>query len=209
METLFTGIMMGFALAAPIGPVNIETIKRGFKSGIVPAMVFGAGAIMGDLFYCSLLLIGLVPFLAGIPGLQRILWAAGAIIMVYLGWGGVKEFLQRKDMDLHTGSETLVKKNGFSLGLAMAVFNPYALMWYITAGGAYVSTGVERAGVLGGITSIASFLLGVSLWLSLLIFVIHRARRLITPGSMRVISGLSGVALWGFAVWFALNFLGT
>lgn len=199
---------MGFSLAAPIGPVNIETIKRGFKSGIGSAIVFGVGAIMGDFVYCCLLLIGLVPFLAGIPGLQKILWGAGALMMAYLGWGGVKEFWQQKQLDLKEGSLPEGFRNNFSLGLAMAVFNPYALMWHITAGAAYVSTGVSKAGILGGIASVGSFLLGVSIWLLILVFVIHRARRFITPLTMRIISGVSGTALWGFAVWFAYNFIG-
>ena len=90
METLFTGILMGFSLAAPIGPVNIETIKRGFSFGVWPAIVFGLGALLGDMFYCVLLLIGLVPFLASIPGIEKILFGAGALIMLYLGWGGIK-----------------------------------------------------------------------------------------------------------------------
>ena len=98
--------------------------------------------------------------------------------------------------------------SGFALGVAMAVINPYALMWYITAGGAYVSTGLAKAGLLGGIASVGSFLFGVSLWLALLIFGIHKAKRLITPTTMRIISGVSGIALWSFAAWFALNFKG-
>lgn len=207
METLVTGIIMGFSLAAPIGPVNIETIKRGFKSGIGTAAIFGLGALIGDLLYCLLLLIGLVPFLLGIPGLQRILWGSGALIMVYLGWEGIKGFCQQKELDITDEFEQDGIINNFSLGLAMAVINPYALMWYITAGGAYVSSGVAKAGILGGITSIASFLLGVSLWLALLIYGIYRARRLITATTMQMISGLSGIALWGFAAWFAFNFI--
>ncbi|MGI6554995.1 MAG: LysE family translocator [Bacillota bacterium] len=210
METLFTGIIMGFLLAAPIGPVNIETIKRGFNAGLWPAIVFGSGALLGDLFYCILLLIGLVPFLAAIPDLERILWGGGAIIMVYLGWGGIKDFWQHKEINLEEDSPKAGTGmiRGFSLGIAMAVINPYALMWYITAGGAYVSTGLAKGGLLGGIASVGSFLFGVSLWLALLIFGIHKAKRLITPTTMRIISGVSGIALWGFAAWFALNFWG-
>jgi len=208
MDTLFTGIIMGFALAAPIGPVNIETIKRGFKSGLWSSVVFGAGAIMGDVIYCCLLLLGLVPFLAGIPGLQKVLWGAGALVMAYLGWEGIKDFRRQKEIELDESRETGKQVNGFALGIAMAVINPYALMWYITAGGAYVSTGVGNGGLMGGIVSIASFLLGVSIWLFLLVFSIHWARKLVTPAVMGMISGLSGLALWGFAVWFAMNFIG-
>lgn len=199
---------MGFALAAPIGPVNIETIKRGFKSGIWSSVIFGAGAITGDFIYCCLLLLGLVPFLVGIPGLERVLWGAGALVMAYLGWEGISDFRRHKEIDMSSGSETGRKVNGFSLGVAMAVVNPYALMWYITAGGAYVSTGVAQGGVMGGVVAIASFLLGVTIWLSLLIFAIHKARRLITPAAIGMISGLSGLALLGFSVWFGIVFLG-
>jgi len=149
-------------------------------------------------------------FLAAIPGLERILWGGGAIIMVYLGWGGIKDFWQHKEINLEEDSPKpgtgMVRS--FSLGMAMAVINPYALMWYITAGGAYVSTGLAKAGLLGGIASVGSFLFGVSLWLALLIFGIHKAKRLITPTTMRIISGVSGIALWSFAAWFALNFKG-
>ena len=208
METLFTGIIMGFSLAAPIGPVNIETIKRGFKSGLKPAIMFGTGAIFGDVFYCTLLLIGLVPLIASIPGLHKFLWGAGALIMTYLGWGGIKEFWQKKEFDMEEVREQQGAINNFTLGWVMAVFNPYAFMWHITAGGAFISAGVSKAGFLGGITSIGSFLVGVSMWLALLVFGIRKARPLITPVTMRMISGFSGVALWGFAVWFAANFAG-
>lgn len=205
MDILVAGIAMGFSLAAPVGPVNIETVKRGFHSGFRAAFSVGLGAFFGDALYCVLLLAGLVPFIAGIPGLERVLWGIGSLIMLYLGWGGIKEFWSKDTVDLSGGRPAGAAGN-MAVGFTAAFFNPYAFLWYLTAGGAFVSTGVSRGGMEGGTAAVLSFLSGVFLWMLLLAAGVHWARRYITPFTMRVISGLSGVALWGFAVWFAVKF---
>ena len=46
-------IVLGISLAAPVGPINIEMLKRGIERGFWHAWVVGIGGMTADVFYAS------------------------------------------------------------------------------------------------------------------------------------------------------------
>lgn len=91
--SLLQNMLLGLTLAAPIGPVNLEIIKRGLKEGFRQAFLTGAGAMCADETYLTLIFFGLTSFL-NITFMKIFLGIAVSIILIYLGTVSVKEFFR-------------------------------------------------------------------------------------------------------------------
>ena len=52
-------IVLGISLAAPVGPINIEMLKRGIERGFWHAWVVGIGGMTADILFMLLIYFGL------------------------------------------------------------------------------------------------------------------------------------------------------
>lgn len=77
-------IILGFTLAAPIGPVNSARLDKGIKNGFWHAWVVGIGSMMADGIFMLLVYLGMVHFLE-ISIVQIFLWLFGGFILIYSG----------------------------------------------------------------------------------------------------------------------------
>jgi hypothetical protein len=51
LDYLIKGIIIGFSIAAPVGPIGVLTIKRTLAEGRLSGFVTGMGAAMADAVY--------------------------------------------------------------------------------------------------------------------------------------------------------------
>ena len=58
IHVLAAAYLMGFAAAAPMGPVNMLAIRRGMIGGWRHTLACGIGSVAGDLILFSLVLLG-------------------------------------------------------------------------------------------------------------------------------------------------------
>src|SRR5580704_15123347 len=61
----FTGLISGFLLSVPVGPVNVTIINEGARSGFRWGLLIGAGATVMELIYCALAFTGFASFFDG------------------------------------------------------------------------------------------------------------------------------------------------
>ena len=52
-------IVLGISLVAPVGPINIEMLKRGIERGFWHAWVVGIGGMTADVLFMLLIYFGL------------------------------------------------------------------------------------------------------------------------------------------------------
>jgi threonine/homoserine/homoserine lactone efflux protein len=84
--TLFPrGLAIGFAIAAPVGPIGVLVIRRTLVQGRLAGFVSGAGAATADAFYGALAAFGLT-FLSSIL-IHQSTWIrlVGGLFLCYLG----------------------------------------------------------------------------------------------------------------------------
>ena len=84
LSILFSYILLGFTLAAPIGPVNSVRLDKGIKNGFWHAWIVGVGSMIADGFFMLLVYLGMVQFLE-VPIIQIFLWLFGGFIFIYSG----------------------------------------------------------------------------------------------------------------------------
>ncbi|HNZ65274.1 MAG TPA: LysE family transporter [Smithella sp.] len=197
--TLLQNILLGLTLAAPIGPVNLEIIKRGLQSGFRQALLTGVGAMSADATYLTLIFFGLVSFL-NITLMKITLGLAGSLILIYLGFLSVKDFF-REAATAETNSGRLFK-NSFITGYVLAISSPMTIVWWTGVFGALLTAQTGRQTSFSTFWSCLSILLGCFLWVVFLSSALHWGKRIINDKMVRMISLIAGLFLIVFGFYF-------
>ncbi len=86
------GVILGFSIAAPVGPIGILCIRRTLQFGRFSGLFSGLGAATADSIYAIIAAFGLTFVANFLMAGQFWLRLIGGIFLLYLGW---KTFLQR------------------------------------------------------------------------------------------------------------------
>lgn len=85
-DFLFIGILVGFLIALMIVPINLLTIRQGFRHSFSVGFKTGLGAAIGHTIYCAIAVFGLAALISYLNIYQVRLLAAAGVIMTYLGY---------------------------------------------------------------------------------------------------------------------------
>lgn len=210
-----TSIVLGLSVAAPIGPINIEIIRRGLTQSSRAAFAMGCGAVSADCVYFSLALIG-AGWVSTVSDstLWRVLGLGlGSVMLIGLGIGAI-----RKVRSIHVPPPGMAaSENGrdepaavhplsiYVLGLALTLSNPMTIALWVSIAAGFAASGsgpgtplIRLAGVFSGALSWVCFVTALTAW----------ARRWINPALMAAVNLLSGLVLIGYGLRFALSIFG-
>src|SRR5438874_12570895 len=84
------GLILGFSIAAPVGPIGVLCIRRSMAEGRVVGLVSGLGAATADAIYGAVAAFGLTFVSALLVSQQLWLRIIGGAFLCYLG---IKTFL--------------------------------------------------------------------------------------------------------------------
>jgi threonine/homoserine/homoserine lactone efflux protein len=191
----FKGIVIGFSIAAPVGPIGLLCIRRSLAEGRKAGLVTGLGAASADAIYGCIAAFGLTAVSAFLVAQKFWLGLIGGCFLCYLG---LRAFLSKPD-------ERSAEKIG--TGLAAAYFstflltltNPATILSFLAvfAGmGLVTSRAYSSAGALVG-----GVFLGSALWWLLLSGGVGLFRSRVGAGTMQVINRVSGVLLFALGLY--------
>lgn len=182
LSAIVAGVVLGLSLGVPPGPVNAaiaaESVKKSWASGIL----IGLGAMTSDFFYLVLTVVGVSVLLTG-PTARTVISVTGGLILLYFAVTTLKNY--RSPPKEAEGS---VLGNPYLKGLAMALTNPMGILWWATAGAAFVA--------LFNILGIVGFLIGLFAWVSSLSLAVHYAKSRVSQlyPAIMIASGLCMLA---------------
>jgi threonine/homoserine/homoserine lactone efflux protein len=192
------GLLIGFSIAAPVGPIGVLCIRRTLADGQLAGLASGLGAATADAFYGSLAGFGLTLVANFLVSQQTWLRLVGGLFLLYLG---LKTFLSQPTADsgqpAHTRSRGLW--GAYLSTLLLTLTNPLTILSFaaIFAGLGLVETG-------GNPLSASILVLGVfsgsAAWWLLLSGGVSLLRAKVTNGTLRWINRLAGVVIVGFGV---------
>ncbi|MCO6449917.1 MAG: LysE family transporter [Caldilineales bacterium] len=197
METplFFQGLVLGLAIAAPVGPIGVLCIRRTLAEGRVAGFVSGLGAATADAMYGSVAALGLTVISAFLIQQQTPLRIVGGLFLCYLG---VQTLRARP-------AEQMVNAAGGNLlsdyvsTLFLTLTNPMTILAF-----AAIFAGVGLASVGGGIESAIALVAGVfcgsALWWLTLSTGVSLLRTRVTAGVLRWVNIMSGVIIVGFGL---------
>lgn len=197
--SLLQNILLGLTLAAPIGPVNLEIIKRGLHSGFKQAFLTGAGAMCADTTYLILIFFGLTSFL-NFVFMKIFLGIAGSLILIYLGV--MSTIVVFRKADATENKPHRLFKTSFVSGYVLAISSPMTIVWWTGVFGALLAAQTQTQTNISAFFSCLSILLGCFLWVFFLALALHWGKKIINEKFIRFITLIAGLFLIGFGISF-------
>ena len=83
------GLLLGLGAAIPLGPMNLEIIRRNLRFGSVYGIALGLGACSADVTYLVLLSLGALSILTH-PLILQVIGVIGSSILLWFGYSALR-----------------------------------------------------------------------------------------------------------------------
>ncbi len=192
---LLRGLLLGFAIAAPVGPIGILCIRRTLAQGRAVGFVSGLGAATADVLYGCIAAFGLTALSGLLVRQQGWLRLAGGLFLCYLG---VKTLLTRP-ADRPAAAEGRGFAGAYLSTLALTLTNPMTIFAFMA-----VFAGLGVGQTIHGYAAAALVVLGVFLgsaaWWFLLSGGVSLLRSKFGTGALLWVNRAAGVIIAGFGI---------
>ncbi|KMK76030.1 LysE family translocator [Alkalihalobacillus pseudalcaliphilus] len=206
MTPFFSSLLLGISLAAPVGPISVEIIRRAMKHGFFNGLVVGLGGITADICFMLLIFWGLHPLLQH-EYAQFFMYSFGAVILIYLAINSLDTTSISK-MNKHSNEPAHSKqlKKSYQVGFFIALFNPINIVFWFAIYGSVLSEQLQQPFTLIALHSSAIFF-GILLWNLNIAFLAHFLRTLMNPFVFRFIHIGAAILLTAFSIHFLIKAL--
>jgi threonine/homoserine/homoserine lactone efflux protein len=198
MNIFIEGILMGISITAPVGPTNVEVIRRGVQNGWRASAAFCLGSLVALILYLTLVTLGFSK-VSGIPWFNTTLTIFGVIVLGYLAYNSFKEYFSAEQFEFV--EEEAAQGRHFVPGIILTVANPAVLLFWTGIMGARFTTNTQSS----NLPFVAGILLGALLTYIALNALIIYARRLLQQKLFKVVSLAAGLLLTYFCLMFSFD----
>lgn len=204
LTILGRGIVLGLVLAVPLGPINVEIIRRGLTIRPSAGLAVGLGACTTDGIYALVAGVGL-GFLLQLQGVVLLCYAVGAVLLTWMGVGAIRDGLRRwREAKLQVGNGDAPSTplwRGFLFGMAITAASPMNIVFWLSVPTRFFGGKLPGLAVIL-LTSMA-VLAGTAMWVLTLTALMTAGRKYLRARPLAGISIAGGVAILGFAAWLA------
>lgn len=195
MPPLLQGFLIGFAIAAPVGPIGVLCIRRTLVNGRLNGFLSGLGAASADMGYGAIAAFGLTALREFLTSQQFWLRLIGGLFLIALG---VRAFLARPAENAASGANGGGLLGAYLSTLGLTLTNPATIISF-----AFIFAGLRLgpgSGYLGAALLVAGVFLGSAAWWLTLSGLVGFFRSRFTPAWMRWVNRIAGVVLCGFGI---------
>lgn len=192
---LLQGIGLGFAIAAPVGPIGLLCIRRSLTQGQWVGLATGLGAATADGLYGSIAGFGLTAVSELLVDQVDWLQFLGGVFLCYLG---VKTIIAVPTTETEEWSNRSLL-GAYASTFLLTLTNPATILSFIAI---FAGLGVVR-GDRSWLLSLAIVLgvfLGSALWWLCLSWGVTLFKRKLTPARLVWLNRLAGMAIFAFGV---------
>jgi threonine/homoserine/homoserine lactone efflux protein len=189
---LLQGILLGFSIAAPVGPIGVLCIRRTLADGQLTGILSGLGAASADMLYGAIAAFGLTAIMDLLVGLQFWLRAGGGLFLLYLG---VRTFLARPAPTAAAARSTGLI-SAYASTFLLTVTNPMTVLAFL----GMFSALLPADGASSPLALVLGVFLGSALWWITLSGLVGLVREKFTPAWMQWVNRISGAVIVTFAV---------
>jgi threonine/homoserine/homoserine lactone efflux protein len=226
-EFLLKGLVIGFSIAAPVGPIGVLCIRRTLAGGFLPGVTAGLGAATADAVYGAIAAFGLTAVTSFLVGQRVMLGIIGGAFLIMLG---LRVFFARPaptgeradtpngangdrganlaggapagvtDPPIGAGKGRAGAGGGYLSTFFLTITNPMTILFFVAvfAGGGLATAPKGYGSALLLVTGVFA---GSALWWLTLSTATGIVRKMITPTVMRAVNYLAGVVIAGFGVY--------
>ena len=194
-SSLVRGAILGFSIAAPVGPIGVLCIRRSISSGRWIGFATGLGAATADSIYGAIAAFGLTSVSTFLVGQRVWLGVAGGL---FLCWLGARTFISRPAERGTNEREERALTSYFST-FVLTITNPMTILAFVAM---FAALGLGAAASWTGAAALVSgVFLGSAAWWLLLSGVAGLLRERMTPARMRWVNRASGVIITAFGLY--------
>jgi len=192
---LLKGLILGFSIAAPVGPIGLLCIQRTLQRGRVAGFVSGLGAATADACYGLVAALGLSTVISFLLGLQFWLQLGGGLFLLGLG---LKTLLAAPVPATVAASPDKSGLFGsFASVLLLTFANPATILSFFAV---FAGLGIN-AHSGSALALVTGVFLGSAAWWLILSFLAGLFRRHLNDGRMRILNIIAGISLLALAAW--------
>lgn len=197
---LLNAFLCGFFMAIPVGPANVEIVRRTTRKLIPAAFSLALGNSLADGFWAFVAFAGVAPFLE-YPLTRIILYSVTALVTFGLGIMSLREYMKPRMVE-RLGMEVHSKRVSFLTGATLGLANPLMVVWWLALIGLFHSADIIphtsiNVGLLLGLGATA----GALGYFGLVIYIVHRLHRFFLPKTLHLLSLIFGIVLLLLGVW--------
>ncbi len=193
-------LILGFSVAAPIGPIGVLCIRRTLTAGYAVGLAVGVGATVADLLFATVAVFGLAATAEALVALQVPLRWLGAAVLWFLA----VRALRLEVAPVASRRDAVATTAGFLTGFGLLITNPVAILFFASIFAGLGLTGAEPS-VANTVAVLGGVFLGGTAWWAILAGGVSVFRDRIGPRALRAVNALSAVLLAAFGVVAALS----
>jgi threonine/homoserine/homoserine lactone efflux protein len=195
LSFLVKGIILGFSIAAPVGPIGVLCIRKTLQFGRLSGFFSGIGAATADTIYGIIAAFGLTLISSALLAGQFWLQLIGGLFLLYLG---LKTFLAKPAEKSATVSHKTLFGDFIST-FFLTLTNPMTILSYLA-----VFAGLGLSSVSSNYSSATLLVIGVfigsALWWLILSEGVTLFRKKVSQHVMTWINRFAGVIIITFGI---------
>ncbi len=190
------GIVIGFSIAAPVGPIGVLCIRRSLAEGSRMGLATGLGAATADALYGAVAGFGLTAISGFLVQQQFWLALIGGLFLCYLG---ARTFLSKPAAEAAPARQPGGLLSGYMSTLILTLANPATIFSFVAVFAGFGLGGTANYGaasllVLGVFT-------GSALWWLILSSSVGLLRSRVHGDWLGAVNRFSGALLFAFGVY--------
>lgn len=187
------GLAIGFAAAAPMGPVNLLVIQRALGRQNGAALLIGFGAALGDALFAIIAAFGLAAVARLLDQHETALRIAGGLVML-----GFAALVWRAAPHIEAGPAPERGARLVALGFSAAATNPAGLLFFVGSFGAIGFLGLGHdtgAHRINSALLVFGVFIGAMVWWVTVSGIARRLRGRLSDGHLRLLNHGTAAAL--------------
>jgi threonine/homoserine/homoserine lactone efflux protein len=192
LEIFLKGFTIGLAIAAPVGPIGLLTIRRTLTFGRAAGFLTGLGAASADAIFGSIAAFGITAISSIMIGAKFWLGIIGGIFLIYLGWQTFNSQAAQHAAESKASSLNTMYFTTFALVLT----NPISILYFVGI--------IASVGAANNPTSATWMVVGVfagsALWWLTLASIANSLRDKINPRALKLVNQISGLIIAVFGI---------
>jgi threonine/homoserine/homoserine lactone efflux protein len=200
MSIFFKGLVLGLAIAAPVGPIGLLCIRRTLADGRLAGFLSGLGAATADACYGCIAAFGLTAAASLLAAWRPILRPAGGLFLAYLGF---RTLFARPAEEAAPAMDRRGLWGAYLSTLGLTLTNPATILSF---GAAFPALGLIGGGQgpLAAGTLVAGVFSGSALWWLALSLGVGLIRARLGPGWIIWVNRAAGAILVIFGIIVAI-----
>jgi threonine/homoserine/homoserine lactone efflux protein len=202
MDTTFLlkGIVIGFAIAAPVGPIGVLCIRRTLARGRASGLLSGLGAATADAVYGAIAAFGLTFITAFLLNQQFWLKLGGGLFLCYLG---LKTAAARPAAEPAAAARRGLL-GAYASTFALTLTNPATILSFVAI---FAGAGLAGSGHAYGAAStlVLGVFMGSAAWWLLLSGGVGLFRTRLQASHLRWVNRIAGFMIGGFGLLVLLS----